>query len=416
MAYENIKLLEQNMVVVDRCFYTFDSTHNYVLKVTSDGELDFLYPIVNCVLGKEVKSLEYDGFYFWSLQEGTLSSYDVSIKKWEIDNYCFKLKDEIDLVGDLSNRYDSDAFTVEHYHTSFFSTVCSGSNYVEMDDYCDDSVIVSSGTVLVLGPNSNGYYEEVTVTGSLSDTKAGLLSNILYSYEEGDDINFNKYVWLFNNYNGVDTVGSLYKFDSNSGSYIERFDDGEYKNINACTFNKISDISHVGVIHSLIYVKSNNLKFLNVYSDPFSFYCVMNMDNVKSNGFDIINIYDLCVCRGSVYRLQKEAMYYGSDYLWTNYNYQLSPLRNFIDSITVGAYPTILPATGVNKSDVTASVHDQYSEPIKYKPVLFYENDDVGYMTLSEAYTDEYGLAISYYIAGIVPAIVVITAIATQYD
>jgi hypothetical protein len=417
MAYENINVSDPHMTVANGYFYEFDRTSNCLIEKTSDGERVFLYVIKDSLGNRPVKSLEYDGFYFWTLQDGYRVDYDLLIKKWRINNYFCELENEINLTYSGSgHRYDSDAFTLEHYHTSFSVDVSGGSNYVRVNHYYDDCDIVTSGTVFTLGPNSNGYYEQVTITGSIGGDYIGLSSPTAYDYESGDKVNFNKYIWLFNNYNVEADAGALYKFDSESGDYIEKFADSEYKNVLACTFAKTTEISHVGTVNSLIYVKATNLKFLNVYSDPFSTYCVMTMDNLSSDGFDVYPIYDLVVYGGSVYRLQKKAMYYGSDYSWSNYNYQMSPIRNFIDSITVGAYPTILPATGMNKSKITASVHDQYAQPSVLKPVSFYDNDSVGYMLYTEVYTDSSGVSESYYVAGITPATVTIEAIVTQYD
>ena len=140
------------------------------------------------------------------------------------------------------------------------------------------------------------------------------------------------------------------------------------------------------------------------------------MDNLKANGSTIFDVYDLVISDGSVYRLQSESCYYGVDYAWATYNYQLSPLRNFIDSITLGVWPDILPSTGLNTAEVTAIVKDQYSEPIAFTMVTFTDDDAVGFMTLSSSATNINGVAISYYQSGISTGTVTITASVTQID
>lgn len=413
MAYENIQFEEQHVAIVDGHFYSFDYSTNMLRKCTNDGQIIFFY-IIEELLGTQIKRVEYDGVYFWTLQNGSISGYDIVIRKWKIEEYACILKDTISLVGGASNRYDSDAFAIEHYKTYFSTITPKNSDYVEFKDYGINTII--TGDKLFLGPNKNNEYETVTVNEIISENKVKLTFYTLYEYEEDDPIHIVKNIWLFNNYNGVDTVGALYKIDIYTKSIVDVFIDTEYKNINACTFSRITEISSMGDIHALIYVKSLNLKFMNIYEDPFSFYCTMLMDNLKSNEVTVIDIYDIVIANESVYRLQNEATYFGLDYLWSTYNYQLSPLRNFVESISVSAFPKILPNTGVNLSKITAICKDQYFDPIKYKPVIFTEDDDYGFMTIPIMYTSEEGVSISYYNAGLEDRVVTIDATITQYD
>jgi hypothetical protein len=128
----------------------------------------------------------------------------------------------------------------------------------------------------------------------------------------------------------------------------------------------------------------------------------------------------LAVYGDGIYRLQDEATYYGVDNDWgSQYNYQLTPARSFIDSITVTAYPTILPANGTNISTLTASVFDQYGRGAVYKPVFWTDDDNFGYVTIDPTYTDLFfgtGETTSYYRAGIQARTVTVTGRATQYD
>jgi len=156
----------------------------------------------------------------------------------------------------------------------------------------------------------------------------------------------------------------------------------EYDNIKACVFGNIRGITS-NKVNTLAYVKDSNLKFLNL--DTFILYGVASIDNVRTDS-SIIPIYDLAIDDSNVYRLQKEACYYGSDYSWSSYNYVLSTTRRFVDSINVSAYPV---------------------------------DDSVGFMTISPSYTDYFfgtGEAVSYYKAGVTPRSVTIEGTATQYD
>jgi len=411
MSYDNINFKHPNMTVIDGYFYMFDYTSfNALIQKVDDGTVAFSYPL-DMNLGSQVKSLEFDGVYFWSLQNGPQAGYDLSIKKWKIENYICKIQEEFELIGDISNKYDSEAFTVEHYSTSFSEDTPTNSLYIPLVDYYD---FIPIGSKVMLGPNSNDEYEEVTITGSLGGDKLGLNFFTSYDYEVGDTITYTPYIWLFNNYNGVNTVGALYKFDASDGSFIGMTTDNEYKNIKACTFNTISSNVNIGTVDALLYVKSTNLKFIN--PNDLSVYCVMTMDNLRKNSSTVITIYDLAIFGNTIYRLQHEGTYYGTDNSWSTYNYQISPIRNFIDSITIDAYPAILPNNAVNVSEITAIVKDQYTGPIYYKPVSFTDTDPVGFITINPVYTWIDGVATTYYKAGVIVLTVNIEAIVTQYD
>ena len=97
----------------------------------------------------------------------------------------------------------------------------------------------------------------------------------------------------------------------------------------------------------------------------------------------------------------------------------MSPIRTFVDSISVSAYPIILPANARNITTITALVTDQYGEGPVNKPVFFTDTDAVGFVTINPAYTDVFfgtGEALSYYRAGVTVQLVTIEGTTTQYD
>ena len=141
----------------------------------------------------------------------------------------------------------------------------------------------------------------------------------------------------------------------------------------------------------------------------------MTIDNIRVNNSTIIQVYDMVVIGNSLFRLQIEAMYFGTDNSWTTYNYQVSPIRNYIDSVTADITPAILPANGFNIAEVRTIVNDQYAIPLYYAAVSCTDNDDVGYMTQSKVYTWLDGVATNNYRAGVAPKHVTIEVTATQY-
>lgn len=153
--------------------------------------------------------------------------------------------------------------------------------------------------------------------------------------------------------------------------------------------------------------------------DDIPFYGVMNMDNVRADQVTNIAVYDLSVNNNSLYRLQAEGTYYGSNNSWSTYNYQTSPIRPFIDFITLGADPVILPANGRNVSVITAVVQDQYGNGAVNRPVVFTDDNDTGYITTPLVNTDpEYGTgkSVTVYKTGLDVTPVIIEGTVTQYD
>jgi len=397
MAYENIQFRKPNMTAVDGYFYMLDEGKDALIQKVDDGLISFTYPLSDTI-SNTVKSLEFDGINFWSLEGNAI------VKRWQIENNICNLKDTFDL------GYSSEAFSIEHYHTSLSATVSGGDDIIQVNNYYD--TVISGGVTLTLGPNSSDQYEDAVVS-SVSGTNITVTSGTQYSYDVGDEVNFYLHLWVFNS----DSSGSLCKIDARTGSLLDQYSDSEYDDVKACTFDRINSVFDSNV-DALIYVKSTNLKFVNI--DTLNNYGVMLMDNLRQNGSTVIPIYDLAISGNTVYRLQNEATYYGADNGWGSlYNYQASPVRPFIDSIVVTAYPKILPANAHNATEIIALVSDQYGNGSVYKPVSFTDDDDVGFITINPVYTDYFfgtGKAITYYKAGVTVRTVNIEGTVTQYD
>lgn len=406
MAYENIKLRKPNVAVVDGYFYMMDEDVDALIVKTDDGTQAFSYPL-STTLANTINSLEYDGRNFWSLE--TVNATSVRIRRWYINNYVCKLRDTFDLTGGGSHNYASDAMTVEHYHRAFTGDEPAGSSTLSMD-----STNMDNNETLTLGPNSSGQMEEVVVntTGAGSVTIDGTTT---YAYETDDPVSFYKDIWLFNDYDGVSAgSGALYKIDAYTGSYTTHSGGGEFYGIKAATFYDMSDVDG-SWSDAICYVRGTNMIFLNPnnLNDNFG---SMVMDNLEDNLATTIAIYDVAIEGSNVYRLQLKATYYGSTTTFADstYNYQLSTLDTFITSISLSASPAILPANGVNESDITAIVRDQFNQPIVSKLVEFTDDDSNGYITSPSVNTNGSGVATTKYHAGTTAREVKITATAQQ--
>jgi len=406
MAYENITLRKKNLVMVDGYFYMIDESLDNLIVKTDDGTQAFSYPL-DTTISTEVSSLEYDGRNFWTLEN--LAGNDLRIRRWYIDNYVLKLIDTFNLVETGSHKYESDAFTVEHYHIAFSGNESVGQNILSITNGSK----LSSGMTITLGPNSSGQIEECTVNSAGADW-VQINGTTTYAYDSGDPICFFNNFWVFNDYDGLNATGALYKFSAYTGSLITKYSGGAYANVEACTFYDMSDVYGAGS-NAVCYIKGTNMIFLDP-DDINNSFGSMVMDNVEDDNSTVIVIYDVTIEGNNVYRLQLKATYYGTTYTFanSNYSYQLSTLDPFITSISLSADPAILPADLVSTSAITAIVKDQFLNPIASKLVYFTDDDVNGYIVTSPVSTDALGVAATSYKAGSTANEVRLTATAQQ--
>lgn len=426
MANENIKLIktqQSNFTVSEGYFYTFDYSVDSLLQKTDDGNTAFSYP-TDELLSRLVYSSEFDGVYFWSLENTTTGV--VYIKRWKIDNYVCKLQQTYSLNNSVSHYYDAYTFSVAHYHTTMSGTAVSGASTIYINDYYDDSSLMGftttsgDGLTMHLGPNSSGEEQDVTVSGVVADGVV-LLTPLTYDFAMNDAINFYTNIWVFNNWDGVDsTTGALYKFDAYTGDYVTKYRGGAYKDIRAATFYTVNSlknpITHVsyGDVDTLAFVKGTNMLFINVGAAGVTlpYYGSMVLENIKSDKATVIAIYALTMSDQNVYRLQDIPD--GTNTTWTYYSYLLSSLNGFVTSISLAAYPAMIAANISSTSQIVATVTDQFLLPITSRTVNF-SAAGTGYGTIPPSgSTDSDGKATVSYTAGILAGEITITAIVNQ--
>ena len=258
----NIKLRKPNFAVKSGYFYTFDDDQDALLQKTDDGNTAFSYPM-DTLISNVILSLSYDGVYFWTLE---LATGVYKIKRWKINNYICKLQGSYDLSFGSSHTITTNDFTVEHYHTFISSTLYGGETTIYIDDYYNVPKVISN-SILHLGPNINGDEEEVTVTGVVY-RGVTISAPLLYPYAVGNEVNFHKHIWIFNDNNGTDaSTGALYKLDSHTGGYITKFPGGAYKAVRASTFYRINSFAAYGLTDMLLYNKGTNTLFVNINED-----------------------------------------------------------------------------------------------------------------------------------------------------
>lgn len=405
MTTDNINFPRNHMLVRDGYFYYFDERNNTLNKKVSDGASVAIYSLTTSLGLNQVDAIEYDGTFFWTLQEGVTDE-DSIIKKWLVKDAACVLYDSIDLTHDADNKFRCPAFSLEYYTTALANEVLRHSSEVTLQGWTEKIV---SGTVLSLGPNSLNQYEDVTVTGTLPGIgRFGLDFYTSNSYGPEDTVVFAKSMWLVNHFLYLEPGGALYEVTLPNKRISAVVPYEELAFVNACCFYNTIDIQYIVFVIGTV-ARFFNLATLEVDKSMF-------IDNVKTDQVSVITIHDLKVAEGSLFRLQDEATYFDTDYTFAMYNYQCSPLRSFVDSVTIDVYPKVLPSNGFNVSDITTFVKDQYSNASKIKPVTFIDDDQVGFITTVSTYTDTKGKAVSSYKAGVTPGVVTITVTVTQYD
>jgi len=403
MAYENIRFVKQNMTIADGYFWSIDEAIDALIVKTDDGTQAYTYPL-DTTLTNPIKSLEYDGYNLWSLEDA--GGNDVTIRRWEIENYVCKLVQTFPLVESGSQKYDADTFTVEHYHMGFDATEAAGQTRLSITPPPGSKLQI--GHTIRLGPSTStgfeGRTEALVVAGIGVDYID--VSATTYPYESGDGASFYNNFWVFNNFDGLDSGnGSLLKFNAYTpySPPTTTYAGGAYKDITACTFftipkevfNTALNTPYTEDCSSVCYIKATNMLFLNP-DDMNNAFGSMTMDNIESNQTTVITVYDLCFEDENIYRLQLKATYYGTtaSFAGGTYNYQLATLDKYITSISLAASPAILPADGgTSAAVVTAIVKDQFNLPVEAKLVYFTEDDDDGYIVTSPVSTDGDGVA-----------------------
>jgi len=419
---ENIKLNitnQPNFAVYQGYFYTFDYVQDSLLQKTDDGNTAFSYPF-DTLLTVAVDNAEYDGVYFWSLEDPGGGN-NMTIRRWKIDNYICKLQQSFAFTSSVSHDYDSRAFAVEHYHDTLASGISAGGSDVYLTTYSGSSKLsftTTSGAPLTihLGPNSSGQEEDVyvstVITGGVTTT-----SGTTYSYAPGDPAHFYTYIWMFNNFDGKDSAtGALYKLDAYTGALVTKYPSGAYKDIGASTFYRVNSFTSYGNVDTLCFIKGTNTLFINVTASgsTLPYYGSMVMKNILSDTTTVIPVKDLAMDSQNVYRLQRAPDAGSSLTQWGYYSYVLSTLDHFVTSISLAAYPATIAANTISTAGITAMVKDQFLLPIPSRLVNFSDDDTTGTIVTTPVSTDSNGKAMTTYRSGNTAREVKITAVVEQ--
>lgn len=403
MTYENVRAEHGNICTDENHAYGYTFNHEtqaVLQKSLSTGAIAKSWPADS--LFSEVVCLEYDGYYWWTLE---YSYSGIVLRKWEKRSNIFAaLVSTFSFTSSDTLQFASSAFAAESYVSTITTAVGPAVSTIEVDDPSDFYI----GDQVVLGPStSTGYIGGIDKCSILNVagttvTVSPALSN---RFSSGDRVVSPHALWVFNDYGDAATTGSLLKISAKTGAILLTDYGGEYKNVSAATYHS----SYV------LYYKPGQVVWLSPGS--LSTFKVMAVDVLKTNRSSMSGVFELFGFGDFLYRLQTEVAYYSSGtwYLetWSNYNLVASPTIPEVYMVALSVEKPMQhlvepPSVTTVSSTVNCVVYDQFMTPVLGKTVDF--TTTAGTVTPLQAVTDANGKCSTVYLGDTQETLVTITA------
>jgi hypothetical protein len=288
----------------------------------------------------------------------------------------------------------TNAFIVDEYYSKSSLEIQEGSSVIAIE-----GPPIKIGTIVGIGADD---YEEIVVVGTTSSGVYLTEFPTKFSHTEGSEVWYSNNFYIFNDYTYTTHGGALYVIDHTYNRVIDVVSSSIYYGIDATCGLEYEDNYVIGFMHV------TNFVYIDIQS--YEIRDVMNVENVMADGSTVIDVEDVDIVGDSIARLQSKANYYGQNIFWSEYNMQFTPIRKFVDSVTLGAESSIMPADAISIVRVDLSASDQYANPLTYENVIFSDDDNTGYMTIPNTYTNSYGACHSFYRSGTIPREVEISA------
>lgn len=473
MARENVRFQEGNFTSDGIYFYSMLDGSQALQQKVDDGTVAFTFPLDTAVAGN-IKELEWDGVYFWSLEDRPGGD-GVTIRKWAIESFICKQQQVFQFIDGATHTYNSDAFALEHYRLTV-GVNSNGDDYTFglADVNISDTSMLEPGDVLTFVRQYTStaqrvgtvFVEQATVQSVLSATQVRLTAAMSgtphgATGDPGDGRGFRgptttpgasepdtpdlvyvtKNIWMANDDSPNDPgTPSVYKIRAANGSNLIQFSGTQYEDINGLAFYTkyeyapisdnyagqppyreavVVDSSEGGRQTYLLVARDSTLLFFNTDTNIVDRSLVMN--NIRVDTVNHWEVHDMHV--GGIepdiilYRLQQGTTYRNQalnlvDESWAQYNYEKQLLRRVVNSIAVSVDPSILPADGNCVAEVSATLRDQYNDTVPSGRTVNFTDDAAadGGVTAAQASTDEFGVARVQYAAGVNEKDVKITA------
>ena len=362
MAYENIEIEHGNFTIgpTGATILTMNHEDNTLIEKTLTGTVVFTYAIEINIF--EVQSLQYDGYYYWTLERQGTAGFRV--RKWEIDSgNVVRLVDDFSFISDVINRYDVNSMAVEFYEDSLDNQIGTGTTTFDLND----GEVVRIGDRIVIGPSTaagfEGLYFETDVINKTGDKTITVSPALNKTFSPDDPVHFTRSFFVFSDTGPGGLPGALYKYRWDDGFILSVYNSNMFTGVRASTFFQ----------NQLMFVKAGEVIWLDPESQIIE--KVQSIDNATADRADYHTTYDLAGFSNELYRLEQSKTYYsGSQWLtenWApNYNYNTSSVVPEVFFVAVKADPPMVHRfksgipTAEIQSLITVTVLDQFRTPV----------------------------------------------------
>jgi hypothetical protein len=358
----------------------------------------------------EVLSLQFDGYYYWSLEKPVSTGF--RLRKWEIGtDTLVRVVTEQFFASDSINKYDVNALAVEHYSDSLDNQETPGTVVFDVND----GSVIRPGDDIIIGPSTAtgfvGEYHFTSVIGKVG-TQITVDVPIGITFNANDPIVFTRDLFAFSDTGPGNTLGALYKFRASDWFPLSVDVSGLYTEVRAATFFQ----------SKVMFVRGNEVVWLN--PDSLDIFKSQAITNSTEDRAGVIETFDLDGYANDIYRLEQKRVYLdGGDWAteeWAPfYNYNTSGIVPEVFFVALKAQPQILHRAGGTPpvpaedldSVITVTVLDQFRTPVFNRVVDFTSTH--GPLSSLQETTNADGQAFTKYTANTAEAEVTITATVT---
>jgi uncharacterized protein affecting Mg2+/Co2+ transport len=389
--------------------YSIDHiTGTLIVKNDPAGNLDTPVSLIttiplNTAITSEVKTLQYDGFYFWTQRDiGGSSPIGTLIEKWAFNytgtvlNKQFGPGSEISIVDTASEKFRSEAMAIHTLSRTFSLPFGAGVSTITLDD----TSLIEIGDSLYLGPNGADEREEVTVLSVLGND-VNLVSPTQYAYTSGQTVTVRKSMWMFNNRNGLEPFkGQLRQYSTYNGGLISSSTGNEWKDVTASTcYNG-----------DLYYIRDTQFLVFRPLGLDAGYQNSGIVNNTESNNNTLIKVYDISINNAALSKLQLSLTEFNTftkefdDILSTDGKYQIE--REFfapkVKSITAIRNARSIAFGESIEIPLTIEIRDQFNIPVFGRSVTVTDDNATGYIKVGEEsfVTDSQGQGQTTYVTG----------------
>jgi hypothetical protein len=380
---QNVRIVHPNFIRVGSYFYTFDHQSDNMIQKADDGTVAFAYPL-DVPLTNQIKSLDFDGESFWTLEWINDSDADAGfrIKRWVIQDFLMFLQQTFTFASNATDIFESSAFAIEKYQGTVVANGAENLATVQVtfDGSPDIFALLTPGTPLFLGPSTKsgfaGQSQRVLVNSTSAPNIVTLTAPKTVGFNPGDQVTFSKNIWVFNqHYLQQTSVGGLYKINAQDGSILQRDGpSGTYLGINSAIFHNVQSFESGSPLfgfngYYLLFIRTASLLFIDVLDSNLTVALSAVQNVIGTDSITIFPVFDLGAEDNTLFRLQTSFNIGGTQSTESTHNYQLATFRPFPTAIALTAVEPLLPAgAGVATAIVTATVTDQYAQPFVTVP------------------------------------------------